>query len=212
MPIPSCQKPSKCLPPESSKVVEVLCHLFASYGLPKQIVSDNGPQFLRLNGVRHIRCAPYHPSSNGAVEMFVRTFKEAMKAGVVDGRSSHHQFPANIPVYSSCNNSLYTLSRSKYPYTTGFTETRPQTEHLPETSQTEAMTWLPCKAATILCWSGCNGEELPTSTHLDTWHSDTTVGTSVLLSQCSGWHAVELKTYRSPPRQSWDTTWFISRK
>ncbi len=33
------------------------------------------------------RCAPYHPSSNVLVERFVRTFKEAMKAGVKDGLS-----------------------------------------------------------------------------------------------------------------------------
>ena len=32
------------------------------------------------NGVNNIRCAPYHPSSNGAVERFVQTFKTVMKA------------------------------------------------------------------------------------------------------------------------------------
>ncbi len=81
------------------KVIEVLRQLFASFGLPEQIVSGNGPQFtsrefeefLRLNGVRHIRCAPYHPSSNGAAERFVRTFKEAMKTGANDGRSFPHR-------------------------------------------------------------------------------------------------------------------------
>ena len=65
----------------------VLHHLFASYGLPEQLVSDNGPQFqsdefqgfMHTNGVKHINYAPYHPSSNGAAERFVRTFKQAMK-------------------------------------------------------------------------------------------------------------------------------------
>ena len=41
-------------------------------GLPKQLVSDNSPQFTsddvavftRENGVQHIRTAPYHPASN----------------------------------------------------------------------------------------------------------------------------------------------------
>ena len=91
----------------TSKVVEVLRHLFASYGLPEQIVSDNGPQFtssdlgefLRLNGVRYIRCAPYHPSSNGAAERLVRTFKEAMKAGVNDGLSPHHRLQNFLLTY-----------------------------------------------------------------------------------------------------------------
>ena len=65
-----------------------LCRLFSCYGLPEQVVTDNGPQFvseefrtfLKRNGVKHIRCSPYHPSSNGAVERFVQTFKRAMQA------------------------------------------------------------------------------------------------------------------------------------
>ena len=76
----------------SYKTISVLRHLMAKYGLPEQLISDNGTQFtsaefsefLRSNGVKHIRCSPYHPSSNGAVERLVRTFKQAMKAG------SHH--------------------------------------------------------------------------------------------------------------------------
>ena len=67
----------------TTKMLEVLRSLFASYGLPEQIVSDNGPQFvseefyqfMQGNGIHHIRCAPYHPASNGLAERFVRTFK-----------------------------------------------------------------------------------------------------------------------------------------
>ena len=43
--------------------------IFAKYGLPEQLVSDKGPefvsaeftQFLKSNGVKHIKSAPYHP-------------------------------------------------------------------------------------------------------------------------------------------------------
>ena len=50
----------------SSATVRVLRHLFAAYGLPLQLVSDNGPQFtseeftafIKSNGVRHTRSAP----------------------------------------------------------------------------------------------------------------------------------------------------------
>ena len=55
----------------------------------EQVVSDNGPQFIAdefatfmsSNGVKHIRSAPYHPASNGAVERFIQTFKQSMRAG-----------------------------------------------------------------------------------------------------------------------------------
>ena len=83
----------------TAKTIAVLRHLFARYGLPEQLVSDNGPQFvsadftqfLKANGVKHSKCAPYHPSSNGAAERFVRTFKQAMKAGKSDGRAFSHR-------------------------------------------------------------------------------------------------------------------------
>ena len=49
-------------------------------------MSDNGPQFvsaeftqfLKSNGVKHIKSAPYHPSTNGIAERFVQSFKRAM--------------------------------------------------------------------------------------------------------------------------------------
>ena len=77
----------------ASKTVSVLREVFARYGLPQQLVSDNGPQFiaeefsefLRLNGVKHIRSAPYHPATNGAVERMVQTMKQSLKAGVSQG-------------------------------------------------------------------------------------------------------------------------------
>ena len=50
----------------SPKLIAVLKHLFAKYGLPEQLVSDNGPQFtsaefahfMRANGIKHIHCSP----------------------------------------------------------------------------------------------------------------------------------------------------------
>lgn len=72
----------------SSQVIEVLRSVFADNGLPDSLVSDNAPNFvseemelfLKKNGVKHIRSAPYHPKTNGLAERFVQTFKQAMKA------------------------------------------------------------------------------------------------------------------------------------
>ncbi|KXJ07253.1 Uncharacterized protein K02A2.6 [Exaiptasia diaphana] len=60
----------------SSKTIEVLRNLFARFGIPEQLVSDNGPQFvsdefqtfMKSNGIRHITSAPYHPATNGLAE------------------------------------------------------------------------------------------------------------------------------------------------
>ena len=60
---------------------------FAAYGLPEEVVSDNGPQFiasefvdfLKQNGVKQTLAAPYHPSSNGAAERTVQTLTQALQ-------------------------------------------------------------------------------------------------------------------------------------
>ena len=41
-----------------------------------QFVAHEFAEFLRVNGVKHIRVAPYHPSSNGVVERLVQSFKQ----------------------------------------------------------------------------------------------------------------------------------------
>ena len=60
------------------------------HGLPVQLVSDNSAQFvcdefshfMKQNGIKHLRIAPYHPATNGLAEHFIHTFKRAMKAGM----------------------------------------------------------------------------------------------------------------------------------
>nr|XP_050045697.1 uncharacterized protein K02A2.6-like [Dermacentor andersoni] len=67
--------------------IQVLQGIFARFGLPYCLVSDNGPQFssatlssfLKESQVKHIRTAPYHPQSNGLAERAVRTVKEGLR-------------------------------------------------------------------------------------------------------------------------------------
>ena len=76
----------------AAKTIEELRNIFARNGIPHQLVSDNGPQFvsdefrnfMKVNGIRHIRTAVYHPASNGEAECFVQTLKNALKRGKTD--------------------------------------------------------------------------------------------------------------------------------
>lgn len=63
---------------------EAIRSVFAAYGLPRVVVTDNGPQFrlhefecfVKENGFSHPLTPPYHPQSNGAVEKSVQTKKK----------------------------------------------------------------------------------------------------------------------------------------
>jgi len=68
----------------STATIEKLREMFATHGLPATLVSDNGSnftnsefqEFMKKNGIKHIKVAPYHPASNGLAERAVRIFKE----------------------------------------------------------------------------------------------------------------------------------------
>lgn len=68
----------------TKRLLKELRELFARFGVPRQIVSDNGPsftskdfkEFCQTNGIQHLCSTPYHPKTNGLAERFVRTFKQ----------------------------------------------------------------------------------------------------------------------------------------
>lgn len=96
----------------SSSTIESLRKSFASLGLPEVLVSDNAQtfvsiefaEFLKKNGIRHVRTPPYHPASNGLVERAVQTFKEGMKrlrSGSVDTRLARFLLKYRVTPHSS---------------------------------------------------------------------------------------------------------------
>ena len=93
----------------TSKTISRLRQTFAAYGLPEQVVTDNGPQFiaeefatfLQMNGVKHTKSAPYHPASNGQAERFVQSLKQALKASKNDGRSLDQRLYNYLLTYRS---------------------------------------------------------------------------------------------------------------
>ncbi|KNC28095.1 hypothetical protein FF38_10582 [Lucilia cuprina] len=69
--------------------IALVDEVFANYGVPAMVVSDNGTNFsseefnkyLTAVGVRyHKYTAPYHPSTNGQAERSVQTVKNTLKA------------------------------------------------------------------------------------------------------------------------------------
>ena len=86
------------LPTTTSKVViKKLKGHFARYGIPKEIVSDNGPQFSSAEfkdfaaefGINHHTSSPGHPKSNGKAEAAVKAAKTLMKKAVKDNSDQH---------------------------------------------------------------------------------------------------------------------------
>ena len=73
-------------------VIKVLRALFARFGLPNEVVSDQGPpftsqefqEFLSSNGINQSFSPVYHPSSNGAAENAVKLCKRAIKKAMRD--------------------------------------------------------------------------------------------------------------------------------
>ena len=105
----------------SPKVIETLCSMFSCYGLPEQVVSDNGPQitsvefaqFMRDNGIKHIMCAPYHSASNRLMERFVQTLKRPLKSGERNGKTIHHRLAEFLLPYRSIEHATTNMFPSK---------------------------------------------------------------------------------------------------
>ena len=71
----------------STTTITKLRQIFAQFGVPKNIVTDNGScftstefkNFLKSNGIDHFCTPHYHPQSNGLAERCVQIFKQGMR-------------------------------------------------------------------------------------------------------------------------------------
>ena len=74
------------------KVADISRHIFASFGIPNTIISDNGPQFigaayqqlLRDFDITQITSSPHHPMSHGFIERQIRSVKALMRKSPQD--------------------------------------------------------------------------------------------------------------------------------
>ena len=78
----------------SQKMIEALTPIFARYGYPFTLKSDNAAQFvleefkefLSKNGIEHRKFPPLWPQANGEVERQNRTLLKVLKVAQVEGK------------------------------------------------------------------------------------------------------------------------------
>ena len=71
----------------SQNIIKTFKTTFSMFGSPREIVSDNGPQFSSAEfkmftnrwGIKHNPSSPYYPKSNGLAERTVQTVKKIIK-------------------------------------------------------------------------------------------------------------------------------------
>ena len=72
---------------DAGSVADQLIQLFARVGIPREILSDQGTNFMsqllkelyNLLNIRPIRTSPYHPQTDGLVERFNKTLKSLLR-------------------------------------------------------------------------------------------------------------------------------------
>lgn len=83
--------------------------MFSVHRLPDVVVTDNGPtftgelfqEFVKRNGIRHIRTAPFHPASNGLAKRAVQTLKNGLKKMSGANVETNLSFSVQISDYSA---------------------------------------------------------------------------------------------------------------
>ncbi|KXJ74169.1 hypothetical protein RP20_CCG014257 [Aedes albopictus] len=93
----------------TATTLRILRGIFARYGQPETLVTDNGTQltsdkfeaYCSANGIVHLKTAPYHPQSNGLAERFVDTFKRTLKKITAGGETLDEAIDSFLLCYRS---------------------------------------------------------------------------------------------------------------
>ena len=91
----------------ASAVIPKLDKLFATFGTPHVVKSDNGPpfngdefaKFAGALGFKHRKVTPLWPRANGEVERFVKTLKKYIKAAKAEGKNWRKELQAFLRNY-----------------------------------------------------------------------------------------------------------------
>ena len=91
----------------ASAVIPKLDKIFATFGTPNVVKSDNGPpfngedfaKFADVLGFKHRKVTPLWPRTNGEVERFVKTMKKCVKAAKSEGKNWRKEMQAFLRNY-----------------------------------------------------------------------------------------------------------------
>ena len=93
----------------STKIIEAITHMFARFGVPFSLRTDNGPQFvseefeafLRAHGVEHRRTTPLWPQANGEVERQNHSLLKSLQIANLEGKYWRTELVTWLTAYRS---------------------------------------------------------------------------------------------------------------
>ena len=85
---------------DTETVAEALIDIYSRLGIPEEVLSDLGPQFVsecmrevaRLLSIKQINTSPYHPICNGLVERFNGSLKKMLRRLCCDQPKQWHRY------------------------------------------------------------------------------------------------------------------------
>ena len=120
--------------------------IFARFGIPEVVLSDNGPQFSsrefrkfsQVYCFTHITSSPYHPQGNGEAERSVQTMKNLLKKSTdpyiafLNYRTTtllHGYSPAELMMSRKLRNCVPTIPSQHIPFKPELEEFKKKDEH-----------------------------------------------------------------------------------
>ena len=102
----------------TDKVIASLEKMFLIHGLPKEITTDNGPQFiskefedyLEMQGIKHRIVTPLWPQANGEVERQNRSLLKRLKISQIEKRDWKDELSAYLTMYRTTPHSTTGVS------------------------------------------------------------------------------------------------------
>ena len=91
----------------STKIIEAITPMFAIFGVPFSLRTDNGPQFLseefesflQGHGIEHRRTTPLWPQANGKVERQNRSWLKSLQIANFEGKDWRTELVAWLMAY-----------------------------------------------------------------------------------------------------------------